>query len=53
LQSRWCFRQPPPSIVAARLLQVSTHASERSFLRLEPELDQAAFVQGAASLAYG
>jgi hypothetical protein len=34
--ARWRFRQPPPSIEAARLLQVSTEAPEQSFpLRLQ------------------
>jgi hypothetical protein len=41
LQSLRCFRQPPPSIVAALLFQVSTETPGRSFLHLQPELDQA------------
>ena len=38
--ARWRFRQPPPSIEAARLLPVSTEAPEQSFpLRLQREFD--------------
>jgi hypothetical protein len=37
LQSRRRFRQPPPSIVAVRLLQLTTRVRERSFLRLQPQ----------------
>jgi hypothetical protein len=37
LKSRRRFRQPPPTIVADPLLQLTTRARKRSLLRLQPE----------------
>jgi hypothetical protein len=53
LQSRRRFRQPPPTIVAVPLLQLTTRVRERSFLSLQPELCKTTFIQDGPSFAYG
>jgi hypothetical protein len=53
LQSRRRFRQPPPTIVAVPLLQLTTRVRTRSFLRLQRELDQAPDGFGAGRFGRG